>query len=73
MIDYDSFSRCHLTDIFFVIHAGAKELNPKILNFKLRNNQVVYDLTLQNHFTSIRLRFVISIKQEDCISLTDYW
>ena len=26
MIDYDSFSRCHLTDIFFAIHAGAKEL-----------------------------------------------
>ena len=26
MIDYDSFSRCHLTDIFFSIHAGAKEL-----------------------------------------------
>ena len=27
MIDYDSFSRCHLTDIFFAFHAGAKELN----------------------------------------------
>ena len=26
MIDYDSFSRCHLTDIFFAFHAGAKEL-----------------------------------------------
>ena len=27
MIDYDSFSRCHLTDIFFAFHARAKELN----------------------------------------------
>ena len=26
MIDYDSFSRCHLADIFFAFHAGAKEL-----------------------------------------------
>ena len=26
MIDYDSFSHCHLTDIFFAIFAGAKEL-----------------------------------------------
>ena len=26
MIDYDSFSHCHLTDIFFAFHAGAKEL-----------------------------------------------
>ena len=25
--DYDSFLHCHLTDIFFAIHAGAKELN----------------------------------------------
>ena len=29
MIDYDSFSRCHLTDIF-AFHAGAKELNRTI-------------------------------------------
>ena len=27
MIDYDSFSHCHLTDIFFAIFAGAKELS----------------------------------------------
>ena len=26
MINYDSFSRCHLKDIFFAFHAGAKEL-----------------------------------------------
>ena len=26
MIDYDSFSRCHLTDFFFAFHAGVKEL-----------------------------------------------
>ena len=27
MIDYDSFSRCHLTDIFFAFHADGKELS----------------------------------------------
>ena len=26
MTNYDSFSHCHLTDIFFAIHALAKEL-----------------------------------------------
>ena len=26
MIDYDSFSHCHLMDIFFAFHVGAKEL-----------------------------------------------
>ena len=31
MIDYDSFSRCHLRDIFFAFHAGAKELNTDIM------------------------------------------
>ena len=24
MIDYDSFSHCHLAEIFFAIHAGAR-------------------------------------------------
>ena len=35
MIDYDSFSHCHLTDIFFTIFAGAKELSLllKIIDF----------------------------------------
>ena len=27
MIDYDSFSHCHLTDIFFAIFARVKELS----------------------------------------------
>ena len=27
MIDYDSFSCCHLTEIFFAIYAGAKKLS----------------------------------------------
>ena len=31
MINYDSFSRCHLTDIFFAFHAGAKELKTSVL------------------------------------------
>ena len=28
MIDYDSFSRCHLTDIFFRFSRGSKRLKP---------------------------------------------
>ena len=31
MIDYDSFWRCHLTDIFFAFHVGAKELRSIIM------------------------------------------
>ena len=31
MIDYDSFSRCHLTDIFFAFHAGANELKKETI------------------------------------------
>ena len=27
MIDYDSFSRCHLTDIFFPFSSGSKRVN----------------------------------------------
>ena len=32
MIDYDSFSHCHLTDIFFATFAGAKELSMHKIN-----------------------------------------
>ena len=42
MIDYDSFSRCHLTDIFFAIFAGAKESNQDIMKLSLT-------LTLNEH------------------------
>ena len=68
MIDYDSFSRCHLTDIFFfTFHAGAKELSGGfyhvfgIKSFKhvnkhvfnsTRNNQVRKHETESNIFTS---------------------
>ena len=47
MIDYDSFSRCHLTDIFFAIHAEAKELNKRFLKIGilLTNWQKSADLT----------------------------
>ena len=31
MIDYDSISHCHLTDIFFAIFVGAKELKKRPL------------------------------------------
>ena len=30
MINYDSFSRCHLTTFFFAFHAGAKEIRGNI-------------------------------------------
>ena len=30
MIDYDSFSRCHLTDIFFRFSSGSKRLKVSV-------------------------------------------
>ena len=30
MIDYDSFSRCHLTDIFFRFSRGSKRVNGEL-------------------------------------------
>ena len=33
MIDYDSFSHCHLTDIFFAIHVGAEESKNRFVLF----------------------------------------
>ena len=38
MIDYDSFSHCHLRDIFFAIFAGAKEL----INNCTENGTMIY-------------------------------
>ena len=37
MIDYDSFSRCHLTDIFFRFSRGSKRVKflSKHSNFRL--------------------------------------
>ena len=37
MIDYDSFLHCHLTDIFFAIFAGAKELKLDIAMLEITN------------------------------------
>ena len=49
MIDYDSFLHCHLKDIFFAIHAGAKELS-------------VFLRALFSLKASKKLRFVILLK-----------
>ena len=51
MIDYDSFSRCHLTDIFFAFHAGAKELKRKpdvvaVSETKLEENMIHSNIEL---------------------------
>ena len=43
MIDYDSFSRCHLTDIFFAIFAGAKELSLQLFSVLMQLN-ILYKL-----------------------------
>ena len=39
MIDYDSFSRCHLTEIFFAFHAGAKELSTLLADLPANSPQ----------------------------------
>ena len=45
MIDYDSFSLCHLTDIFFPFHAGARELKDmKAIFRELQDQLVVTDI-----------------------------
>ena len=36
MIDYDSFSRCHLTDIFFRFSRGIKRVKGFQYNFDIR-------------------------------------
>ena len=44
MTNYDSFSHCHLTDIFFAIHAGAKEL--MFTDDFYSTNTLLHNLTL---------------------------
>ena len=39
MINYMTVSLCHLTDIFFAIHAGAKKLNRKWIRFVNRRDR----------------------------------
>ena len=33
MIDYDSFSRCHLTDIFFRFSHGSERVKNELITF----------------------------------------
>ena len=40
MIDYDSFSRCHLTDIFFRFSRESKRVNIPKTNFMLIDNYI---------------------------------
>ena len=63
MIDYDSFSRCHLTDIFFAIFARAKELTlfKTCLYYHTPVNQITFQaqqiLTFLAALFSINLPF----------------
>ena len=36
MIDYDSFSRCHLTDIFFCFSRGSKRVKMVFLKLEMK-------------------------------------
>ena len=55
MIDYDSFSHCHLKDIFFAIHAGAKELS--IFRHLTTESSKKCEKT-SKHITVLRLQFL---------------
>ena len=45
MTNYDSFSHCHLRDIFFAIHAGAKEIKLRLFKCSLNFVQHRYSQT----------------------------
>ena len=52
MTNYDSFSHCHFTDIFFAIHAGAKELKLGFTSIEVNGKvrpQCVLCLTVLAH------------------------
>ena len=50
MANYDSLLHCHLTDIFFAIHAAAKELEDACIKSRrpmlCRQKEFVYALKL---------------------------
>ena len=61
MIDYDSFSLCHLMDIFFAIFAGARELtyleNKLLIGVKdLEINVDLFTLSNTHVYTSCSSR-----------------
>ena len=60
MIDYDSFSRCHLTDIFFAFHAGAKELMIILLKESLRLYEQTIEIITDVHLATL---FFENLKQ----------
>ena len=53
MIDYDSFSHCHLRNIFFAIFAGAKELKFSKAVQLLVFETAVFLRKLLQHFTAV--------------------
>ena len=61
MIDYDSFSRCHLTDIFFAFHAGAKELKSHRAGGCILYEQIILMTSQQRDYWSCLFRLRISL------------
>ena len=59
MIDYDSFSRCHLTDIFFRFSRGSKRVKPIwLLNSIKLILLCCYDLNCEkNSYRLLSLKF----------------
>ena len=48
MIDYDSFSRCHLADIFFRFSRGSKRVNININSFMYSILASVYIIVIHS-------------------------
>ena len=65
MIDYDSFSLCHLADIFFAMHAGAIVLSVCTAFFFSWSNSSLLRVISRVAIPSLFIRFVLIL--ESCV------
>ena len=68
MIDYDSFPRCHLTDIFFRFSRGSKRVNP---NLGIGSSVVFLFITFEVHtaLMTIFLKIAFCVLRKHDVSL----
>ena len=59
MIDYDSFSLCHLKDIFFRFSRGSKRVKAESLLANLRSEQNFFKFPANESATATRVSFGI--------------
>ena len=70
MIDYDSFLRCHLTDIFFAFHAGAKELKQLAASVFLAHD---INAVRANRITQSPLQFSCYTSKVQLLQYVTFW